>query len=294
MLLATMVTVPRAPKSISSLIVELTGTAPEQFRGLAREQISRYDTAQIKFRTATSIVAQNNGSSFVTTDNSGQTYTSRKVILATGLRDILPETPGIKEAWSRGIFWCPWCDGYEHRDQAFGILGSLLDVVGSVLEVATLNDDIVAFVNGTFTDANVKTLDEKRPGWQQQLKGYGVKLENRTVTRIERLQDGAIVQDVSKRIEYDEFRVHLEDGASYNRSAFITNYPSAQRSYIGKSLGVQYYSEKVNVDAGSMRTNVPGVWAVGDCNSDNSTNVPHAMFSGKKAAVYAHGKSNQP
>ncbi|KFY62456.1 hypothetical protein V496_04588 [Pseudogymnoascus sp. VKM F-4515 (FW-2607)] len=264
------------------------GTDPEIFRGLAREQISRYDTAQLKFRKALSIVSQNNGSSFVTTDQSGQTYTSRKIILATGLRDILPETPGIKEAWSKGIFWCPWCDGYEHRDQAFGILGSIVDVVGSVLEVSTLNSDIIAFVNGSFTDANVKTLDEKRPGWQQQLKGYGVKLENRTITSIERLQDGAIVQDVSERKEYDEFRVHLEDGSSFNRSAFLTNFPSVQRSYIGKPLGVKYYGEKVNVNAGSMRTDVPGVFAVGDCNSDNSTNVPHAMFSGKKAAVYVH------
>lgn len=180
--------------------------------------------------------------------------------------------------------------GYEHRDQPFGILGSLLDVVGSVLEVATLNSDLTALVNGSFTDANVKTLNERRPGWQQQLKGYGVKLENRTITSIERLQDGAIVQDVSERKEYDEFRVHFADGGSLNRSAFITNFPSVQRSYIGKPLGVKYYGEKVNVNPGSMRTDAPGVFCCGDSNSDNSTNVPHAMFSGKKAAVYVHGK----
>ncbi|KFX92596.1 hypothetical protein V490_05291 [Pseudogymnoascus sp. VKM F-3557] len=264
------------------------GTAPEKFRALAREQISRYPTAQIKFRKATSIVSQNNGSSFLTTDNSGQTYTSRKVILATGLRDILPDTPGIKDAWSRGIYWCPWCDGWEHRDLPFGILGSIVDVVGSVLEIATLNKDLIAFTNGTHTAENEKKLDKARPGWREQLKGYGVKLDNRTIVRIERLQDGAVVQNVAERIEYDEFRVHFTEGAPVNRSAFITNYPSVQTSYIGKPLGVKYYGEKMNVNAGSMRTDVPGVWAVGDANSDNSTNVPHAMFSGKKAAVYCH------
>lgn len=164
-------------------------------------------------------------------------------------------------------------------------------MVGSVLEVATLNSDIVALLNGTYTDANVKTLNERRPGWQQQLKGYGVKLDNRTITSIERLQDGAIVQDVTERKEYDEFRVHFADGGSLNRSAFITNFPSVQRSYIGKPLGVKYYGEKANVNPGSMRTDAFGIYAVGDMNSDNSTNVPHAMFSGKKAAVYVHGKS---
>jgi len=52
-----------------------------------------------------------NFSSFELTDSAGKTYTSRKVVLATGITDILPDTPGLAEAWARGIYWCPWCDG---------------------------------------------------------------------------------------------------------------------------------------------------------------------------------------
>lgn len=275
---------------VELIYVKITGTVPEVFREKAREQISKYPTAHIKYRTATSIVSVNNGSSFITTDDSGQSYTSRKIVLATGMRDILPDTPGIKEAWSRGIYWCPWCDGWEHRDQPFGILGSLVDVVGSVLEVETLNNNIIAFVNGTYTDANIAILNQKRPGWQIQLDRYGVVLENGTIASIERLQDGAVVNDVTTGTEYDKFKVNLENGTSIERSAFITNFPSVQRSYLGRPLGVKIYGEKMSVDAGSMKTIVPGVYAVGDANSDNSTNVPHAMYSGKKAAVYLHGK----
>lgn len=243
----------------------------------------------MKNGTVTSIVSVNDGTSFITTDASGQNYTSRKIVLATGLRDVLPDTPGIKEAWSRGIYWCPWCDGYEHRDQPFGILGSIVDVMGSVLEMETLNKDIIAFVNGTYTDANVAILDQKRPGWKTQLEKYGVGIENSTITSIVRQQDGAIVHDEATNMEYDIFQVNLDDGSTFERGAFITNFPSVQHSYLGVPLGVKIYGEKMSVDISSMRA-APGVWAVGDANSDNSTNVPHAMWTGKKAAVYIHGR----
>ena len=244
----------------------------------------------MKNATATSIVLVNNGTSFLTTDANGTTYSSRKIILATGLSDILPDTPGIKEAWARGIYWCPWCDGYEHRDQPFGILGSIVDSVGSVMESATLNSNIIAFVNGTYTDENVAILDQKRPGWVTQLQKYGVSIENATITSIERLQDGAIVNDAATDQEFDKFQVNLADGSTFERSAFITNFPSVQHSNLGSSLGVKIYGEKMDVEPLSMRTAAPGVFAVGDANSDNSTNVPHAMYTGKKAAVYVHGE----
>ncbi|TVY46440.1 putative thioredoxin reductase [Lachnellula occidentalis] len=242
----------------------------------------------MKNATATSIVSVNNGSSFITTDSNGTTYTSRKIILGTGLSDVLPDTPGVKAAWQLGIFWCDWCDGFEHRDQPFGILGSIVDSVGSVIESETLFHDIIAFVNGTYTDANVAILDKNRPGWATQLQKYGVVINNATIKSIDRLQDGAVVHNVTTDTEYDKFRVNLANGSSIERSAFITNFPSIQHSTLGESLGVQIYGEKMDVNAGSMRTAAPGVYAVGDANSDNSTNVPHAMYSGKKAAVYAH------
>jgi len=53
-------------------------------------------------------------------------------------------------------------------------------------------------------------------------------------------------------------------------------------------MGLNITKEKIDVVTSSMRTSMAGVWGVGDANSDASTNVPHAMFSGKKAAVYLH------
>lgn len=121
------------------------------------------------------------------------------------------------------------------------------------------------------------------------LVGYNVTVVNTTIESIERLQDGAKVFDEAKDAEYDRFAVHLADNTKIERDSFLTNFGTQQRSpSLGQDLDLVYYGGRVNVVAASMRTNVAGIWSVGDMNTDNSTNVPHAMFSGKKAAVYAH------
>lgn len=273
----------------------LLGVVPSDFRGLAREQISKYDTVEFRNSTVTAIEQKDKDvegeSYFEATDDAGEVYTARKVVIATGLQDILPLTPGIEGAWSRGIYWCPWCDAYEHRDQPFGILGDMHHILSSVLEVQTVNTDIIALVNGTHTPEEVALLDEKDETWAEQLEAYDVKIDNRSIVSIERLQDGAVHNNPAENIEFDLFRVHFTEGPPVDRGAFISNFPTDQASTLPAAMGLAMDDSKIEVDPGSMRTNIPGVWAVGDCNNDGSTNVPHAMFTGKKAAVYIHGKS---
>ncbi|KAL1847444.1 hypothetical protein Plec18167_005165 [Paecilomyces lecythidis] len=262
------------------------GTVPSEFRDLARQQIARYNTSTFIDTKVATITFVND--SFVATDVNGKAYTARKVILGTGLRDVLPPIPGLAEAWGKGIYWCPWCDGFEHRDQPLGILGPMKDIMGSVLEVhSTLNKDIIAFVSGTQTEEQEAVLDKEHPNWRQVIEAYGIKLDNRTITEIERIQDGEAHQDSQGR-QFDRFRLHFINGDPVIRNAFLTNFPSEQRSALGIEMGLQMFGNKIDSQGKGLRTSQAGVWAVGDANSDNSTNVPHAMSSGKTAAVYAH------
>ncbi|KAJ5142397.1 hypothetical protein N7476_003743 [Penicillium atrosanguineum] len=265
------------------------GTPPAEFRGLAREQISRYPTAHWSNNTVTSITPISSGdlSSFTVADNTGKNYTARKIVLGTGLRDVLPNIPGLQEAFGKGIFWCPWCDGYEHRDQSFGILGSISDVLGSVLEAHTLFSDIIAFVNGTQDAQGEAAATAQHEGWEEQLKAWNVKIDNRTIERIERLQDGATHRNRTTDTQYDKFLIHFAEGAPIERGAFITNFASVQHSTLPRQMGLNVTDNKIDVTS-AMRTSESGVFAIGDANSDGSTNVPHAMFSGKRAAVYIH------
>ncbi|OJJ83145.1 NAD(P)/FAD-dependent oxidoreductase [Aspergillus glaucus CBS 516.65] len=263
------------------------GTVPAEFRGAARKQILRYNTSTIIDTSISSIKPIEN--IFEATDASGKTYTARKVVLGTGLRDVLPDTPGLEEAFGKGIFWCPWCDGYEHRDQPFGILGALQDIIGSTFEVyTTLNHDLIAFLNGTHTPEQEDILTKAHPDWRDIVEAYDIRLDNRTITEIERIQDGETHKDDQGR-QFDKFLVHFTEGEPVERNAFITNFDTAQLSTIPDQLGLKMLGNKIDTQTNSgLRTSLPGVWAVGDANSDNSTNVPHAMFSGKRAAVFAH------
>ncbi|KAK3390064.1 pyridine nucleotide-disulfide oxidoreductase-like protein, partial [Podospora didyma] len=272
------------------------GVTPAYFRWAARQQIAQYDTVTMANATVTKIVPGDaNNTYFIisTAENPTTNITARKVVLGTGLRDLLPSTPGIRENWGKGIFWCPWCDGHEHADQPLGLLGTLDNVASSVREMVTLNSDVVAFVNGSDTAAFRTTTDKKFPRWETYLQLHNVTIDNRTIARIERLQNGTNgTEDPSLASvpEHDLFRVEFDDGRNpVERAAFLASWPDEQASKVGEELGVQLYGGRLYADpANGLITNVPGVYAIGDANTDNTTNVPHALFSGKRTAVFLH------
>lgn len=265
-----------------------TGAPPAVFRGLAREQISRYDTATMVNATVDSITRVDDGDYFrVTAD--GNDYTGRRVILGTGVVDILPSTPGIKEAWGKGMYWCPWCDGYEHRDQPLGVLGALRDAYSSVVEVRELNKDVVIYANGTDNDEEKAVLDKKYSGWDKELEAYNVPINNASIVSIERLQDGSEVNDPEEWLQFDKFLIHFADGSTAERNSFFVNVPTAQRSILPRQLELSMDDGKIVVGS-KYNTSLEGVHAVGDANNDGSTNVPHAMYTGKGASVKIHGE----
>lgn len=276
------------------------GVTPAYYRWAAREQLSHYETISLANGTVTKIEPQNNNTLFTITTANGEggseQVSARKVVLATGLRDILPETPGLQENWGKGIYWCPWCDGHEHADQALGLLGSLEDAPGLAREILTLNTDLVAFVNGTDTPEARAAAEESFPGWEEYLELHSVKIENRTIASITRLKDGGdngADPSLPTAPEEDLFRVDFAEGEPVERAAFFSSFPDEQKSNVGAELGVELWGGRLAADSTKgLVTNIPGVYAIGDANSDNVTNVPHALFSGKRTAVYLHGKDS--
>lgn len=87
-------------------VITLDGTPPPKFRALARADLLNYPTVNYTVAKITTIQNVNNGTMFIATDTNGQTYSARKVMLATGSRDILPDFPGMDVIWGTGAFWC--------------------------------------------------------------------------------------------------------------------------------------------------------------------------------------------
>lgn len=279
------------------------GVTPAYFRWLAREKLAYYDTVTMMNGTVASAQFINGSTPSFTAQvvyPSGEqvVLTARSIVLATGLRDIIPNTPGLPQNWAQGIYWCPWCDGHEHADQSLGILADLNDVPRLVREISTLNTDVVAFVNGTDTPAKRTATDAAFADWQSYLKINNVTIYNQTLTAITRLQDGSDPSesaDLPTYPMYDRFRVDLNDGTSVERAAFFTNFPNEQRSTVAQDMGVTVqWGRLAGEPTKGYLTNLPKVYAVGDTTIANSTNVPHAMYSGKRAAVYLHGRLMSP
>ncbi|KAI1186570.1 sulphydryl oxidase [Nemania serpens] len=283
-------------------VIGTDGVAPAFFRWKARGQLAYYQSVSLVNGTVTKIdVAPSNATSPAPGEPftiqakflSGEVTTvgAKAVILATGLSDILPNTPGLKQIWGKGIYWCPWCDGNEHADQPLGILSNLNDAASSVQEISTLNSDIIAFVNGTDTPEMSAATDTKFPGWRQYLDLHNITVENRTIAGIVRLSDGGANEhpEAPTFPEHDLFRVDFTEGPSVQRAAFFASFPNRQHSSIGADMGVRLDGGRLAADSTKgLMTNIPGVYAIGDANADNITNVPHAMFSGKRAAVFLH------
>lgn len=275
---------------------------PAYYRWAARKQISFYNNAKTMNGTVTKIQPEKDKGFFTVSikDTKGRElpYLAKKVVLATGLKDLLPATPGVSENWGKGIYWCPWCDGHEHADQALGLLGPLTSVPSTVREILTLNKNIIAFVNGTDTPAQRAKTEEASPKYLDYLKLHNVRIENRTIAAIERLanvSETAGDPSLPTYPEHDSFLVNFTDGGSTRRDAFFVNFKSEQASTLGAELGIETYGGRLGVDnSKGLVTSVPGVYAIGDCNSDNSTNVPHALYSGKRTAVFLHGKWQSP
>jgi thioredoxin reductase len=134
-------------------------------------------------------------------------------------------------------------------------------------------------------------LESSYPDWRAQIAAYNVRIENRTIASFTRLQDGGEMQNEAHDQQIDIFRVDFTEGEPVIRNAFLTNFGTVQRSSLPYDLDLVMTDDgKIDTSSYSgMRTSLAGVFAVGDCNSDGSTNVPHAMFSGKRAAVFGHG-----
>lgn len=268
---------------------------PAWYRYSAREQLKHYETVSWTNGTVTKITPRENNTFFTVETDNASPVTARKIVLGTGLRDILPTTPGIREAWGKGIYWCPWCDGHEHADQPLGLLAPLHSVAGLVREVASLNTDVVAFVNGTDTAEERAAAEASFPRWETYLGLKKVKVYNGTIEGLVRLKNATLGDpSLPTHPEFDLFRIDIKEAngtvSGVERGAFITSYDDEQASQVGPELGVELDDGRLSVDPSKgLVTNIPGVYAIGDANSDFVTNLPHALFSGKRTAVYLHG-----
>nr|WP_242454485.1 NAD(P)/FAD-dependent oxidoreductase [Bailinhaonella thermotolerans] len=191
----------------------------------------------------------------------GPVLRARRVMVATGLRDELPDLPGVRERWGKDLLHCPYCHGYEVRDRPLGVLGTGPMSVHHALLLTLWTDDVVLFTH------TLKPADEDR----ERLAARGVRLVEGTVK-------GLITGD-------DRLRgVELADGTAVPRDAVFVFPRMVPQSRLFTDLGAEADEDGWVVADPAGRTTVPGLWAIGNV-ADRRAQVITAAGQASAAAI---------
>jgi thioredoxin reductase len=216
------------------------GKTPKEIATLARQQVEKYDTVQFFNGKATKGVKTENG--FEIETESGETFEAQKLIFATGIKDNLPDIDGFAACWGISVIHCPYCHGYEVRNEKTGIIGNGDYGFEFSTLISNWTNDLTLFTNGT------STLTTEQA---EKLKRHYIKIVETGVERLEH-SDGHLQNIIFK----DGTKVAIK--AAYTRSPFEQHCPIPE--YLGCELTEDGYI-RINQ---LHKTTVGGVFACGD------------------------------
>ncbi|OUE23884.1 Thioredoxin reductase [Clavibacter michiganensis] len=204
----------------------------------------------------------------------GAVVRARRVILATGLADVLPEVPGLAAHWGAGVVVCPYCDGWEVRDRRIGVLATGPGSLHHVQMLRQWSGDITFLVAGGTADGAPLGIDAAtRAG----LDARGIRIEEARVARV--LGERGALEGVE-----------LADGRTLSLDSLFAMPGVAPRDEFARTLGAATEETPWGpfVAADPMgRTSVPGLLIAGNASS-GSANVPVAMAAGTMAGAMAN------
>ena len=251
-------------------LLGLDGTPPAELLRAGREEVRRYGgqvvTGEVTSAAPTAPSPEDDPR-FTVTLADGSTLKSRRLLIATGLRDVLPDVPGLAQHWGHSVVHCPYCHGWEVRDQAVGILASGPRAVHMALLFRQLTSDVVLF-----THTAPALTDEQA----EQLAARDIRVVTGLVDSLE------VVDDCITG-------VRLLSGTIVARQALVVTPRFVAHSQVLGTLGLHPTAhpliggEFVAADATGL-TDVPGVWVAGNV-TDLAASVVVAAAGGASAAA---------
>lgn len=242
------------------------GRTPAAIVATGRAEVLAYPTAAFRADEITHARAGVGG--FTLTLASGATLDTRRLVLATGIVDELPDLPGLRERWGATVLHCPYCHGYEVADRRLGVLATSALNMHQALLLPDWSSDVTLLTNGAFTP------DEEQ---RAALVHRGVRIEERRV-------------DALLGASPELTGVRLSDGTTVGIDALFTTSRSRMASPLAEQLGCEFDDSPVGpvirTDL-TKATSVSGVFAAGDATRPNG-NATLAVADGMTAGVAAH------
>lgn len=236
------------------------GEEPGVIAKKAREQLLQYDTVSFVNGLAKSGTRTENGFS-ITTQND-QVFTAKKLIFATGIKDIMPAIEGFSACWGISVIHCPYCHGYEVRNEKTGILANGDIAFHYAQLIRNWTKDLTIFTNGK------STLSQEQ---LQKLAEHQIPVVETEVSHIKH-KEGALEQVVFT----DKSAIALK--AVYARPDF------EQHCKIPQQLGCELTEQGFLTVSMFQKTTVDGIFACGD-NSSPLRAVSHAVATGTIAGA---------
>lgn len=219
------------------------GTPPAQFRAEAHRELAAYDTVTVRSEAVATVAPTGDnaaGDGFTVTLASGTQVLGRRVLLATGVRDTLPTTPGLADLFGSVVAHCPFCHGHEYAGGHVAVLGNGPHASRLALLVAPIASRVSVLTDTGPLDAPTVSL----------LEGTGIVVRDGAVTGVAAAAGGA--------------RVSFADGADEQVTGMFVTTALHQAAPFADQLGLALLpSGGIEVDM-MGRTSLPGVYAAGD------------------------------
>lgn len=217
------------------------GIKPLELRRIGREQLRVYETVEIRDLQVADAKCLDNGQ-FEVTMADGTLLRTRKLLLATGVVDQLPDLAGFEEFYGRSVFHCPYCDGWEIRDQPLAIYGRGQHRKGLALELTAWSRDLVLCTDGP---AELSSVDQER------LARNDIRVREERILSLE--GNNGVLQ-----------HVRFATGEALARRAMFFSTGNHQGSDLARKLGCEF-TAKGAVNTGEYEaTNIPGLYVAGD------------------------------
>jgi thioredoxin reductase len=234
------------------------GVSPSELLAIGRDEVTGYGGTVLNGAVTQLVRDDTTGFRVLMAD--GQRFSARRLLVATGLRDELPDIPGLRDRWARDVLHCPYCHGHEVRDKKLGVLGGSPDAVRYAQIIRQWSSDVVFFPPERLAADESSQLVAREIG---------------------------VVEGTVKRVVIDDDKlsgVEMVDGRAVLRDALFVPPRFVPNNDLLVGLGCDIDDNGWVVTDGASQTTVPGVWVAGNV-ANPRAQVITAAGEGSAAAI---------
>jgi thioredoxin reductase len=245
------------------------GEKPAVIAENAKAQVLKYNTVKFLYDLAirgkiTEILPDGKTGGFEIATQTGEEFKAKKLIFATGIKDIIPDIKGFSECWGISVVHCPYCHGYEFRNQKTGILANGKGAFHLASLVNNLTDNLTILTSGNaiFIAEQIETLNK-----------HNINIIETEIAEIEH-KNGHIKNVIFKNGNKTDFK------------AVYAALPFEQHSDMPVSLGCELTEHGHILTDNLQKTTIEGVFACGD--NTGMRSIVNAVYTGNVAGAIAN------